>query len=120
MTKILIIEDDPYHARLMIKLLERAGYKVLHESEGESGLKLALSEKPDLILLDMGLPDLDGQTAAGLIKGSSFLLETAVIAVTAWPQDTASKMARAYGCDGYISKPIKARSFADEVAKYLT
>jgi len=117
--KILIIEDDPYHARLMVKLLERAGYQVLHEAEGESGLKLALSEKPDLILLDMGLPDLDGQTAAGLIKGSTFLSETAVIAVTAWPKDTASKMAQAYGCDGYISKPIKARHFAAEVAKYL-
>lgn len=119
MTKILIIEDDPYHARLMVKLLERAGYEVLHEAEGESGLKLALSEKPDLILLDMGLPDLDGQTAAGLIKGSTFLSETPVIAVTAWPKDTASKMAQAYSCDGYISKPIKARRFATEVAKYL-
>ncbi len=94
----------------------------LHESLiilQEEGLQKALAVVPDLILLDMGLPDIDGQTVAGLIKGSSLLSNVPLVAVTAWPQDVAEEMARAYGCDGYFSKPIKAREFAGQVAKYF-
>ncbi len=119
MKTILILEDDPQQARLMRRLLEYAGYRVLHEAGGERGLQTALAVKPDLILLDLGLPDLDGQTVAALIKHSPELAHTPLVAVTAWPKDTASQMARAYGCDGYISKPIKAREFARQLATYF-
>jgi two-component system cell cycle response regulator DivK len=78
-----------------------------------------MSTAPDLILLDMGLPDLDGQTVAGLIKGSTLLADIPLVAVTAWPQDVAADMAKAYGCDGYLSKPISARQFADQVTRFL-
>lgn len=119
MKTILIMEDDPYHARLMRRLLEREGYSIVHADCGERGLQLALEIEPDLILLDLGLPDLDGQTVAGLLKGSTLLAAIPLVAVTAWPQETASQMAAAYGCEGYISKPISARDFVAEVATYF-
>lgn len=119
MKTILVLEDDPQQARLIKRLLEHAGHRVLHAPDGESGLMMALAEKPDLVLLDLGLPDLDGQTVAGLIRGSSQLSGTPLVAVTAWPQDTAGQMSYAYGCDGYISKPISAREFASQIAAYL-
>ena len=119
MKKILIMEDDPYQARLMQRLLERADYQIMIESNGESGLRAALLSRPDLILLDMGLPDLDGQTVAGLLKASDILSKIPLVVVTAWPQDTAAAIAKAYGCDGYISKPVHAREFANQVASFI-
>ncbi len=119
MTTILIMEDDPHQSRLMRRLLEYAGYSVVVAPDGEGGLRMAMSTVPDLILLDMGLPDLDGQTVAGLVKGSSLLSRIPLVAVTAWPQDFAAEMAGAYGCDGYLSKPISAREFADQVGRFL-
>ncbi len=119
MKTVLILEDDPQQARLMRRLLEHGGYRVLTEGTGESGLRTALATLPDIILLDMGLPDLDGQTVAGLIKGSSMLARIPLVAVTAWPQDFAAEMAEAYGCDGYLSKPISARIFAEQISEFL-
>ncbi len=119
MKTILIMEDDPYQSRLMQRLLERADYHILIESNGESGLQTAMAVMPDLILLDMGLPDLDGQTVAALLKGSEALSHIPVVVVTAWPQDTAAAIAEAYGCEGYISKPVNAREFANQIAGYL-
>ncbi|MBN1248034.1 MAG: response regulator [Anaerolineae bacterium] len=119
MTTILIMEDNPHQLRLMRRLLEHAGYTVLEAPDGERGLRAAMASVPDLILLDMGLPDLDGQTVVGLLKGSTLLARTPVVAVTAWPEDYAAEMAAAYGCDGYLSKPISARLFAEQVGAYL-
>lgn len=119
MTTILIMEDDAHQSRLMRRLLEHGGYDVRVAADGESGLRSAMASVPDLILLDMGLPDLDGQTVAGLIKGSSLLSSIPLVAVTAWPQDVAAEMASAYGCDGYFSKPISARQFADQITAFL-
>ncbi len=68
----------------------------------------------------MGSPDLDGQTVVGLLKGSTLLAQTPVVAaVTAWPEDYAAEMAKAYGCDGHLSKPISAHLFAEQVSSYL-
>lgn len=119
MKTILVFEDDPTQARLMQRILEYGGYQVHCALNGEQGLQIALALVPDLILLDMGLPDIDGQTVAGLIKGSSLLADIPLVAVTAWPQDVAEDMAHAYGCDGYFSKPIRVREFAEQVARYF-
>ena len=83
MKTILIMEDDPYQSRLMQRLLERSDYRILIESNGESGLRAAMLSHPDLILLDMGLPDLDGQTVAGLLKASDTLSKIPLVVVTA-------------------------------------
>ncbi len=119
MATILIFEDDPHQSRLMRRLLEHAGHQVTVAHNGEDGLRMAMASVPDVILLDMGLPDMDGQTIAGLIKGSSLLGHIPLIAVTAWPEDFAGQMAQAYGCDGYLSKPISARTFATQIEAFL-
>lgn len=119
MTTVLLIEDYPDNARLVIRTLEPHGYRVLHAPDAESGLRMALEEVPDLILLDLGLPDLEGETLAAIIKRKPELAHVPVIAVTAWPPDTAAEITKAYGCDGYISKPISPRAFPSQISAYL-
>jgi two-component system cell cycle response regulator DivK len=119
MKTILLIEDNVDNAKIAMRSLEPHGYRLLHAPDGESGLVMAMEKKPDLILLDLGLPDVEGQTLAALIK-SSEIGRVPLVAVTAWPPDTAAQMATAYGCDGYISKPISPRRFPSQVAAYLT
>ena len=119
MKTILLMEDDPYQARLVIRIMENQGYCVLHAPDGESGLQMAMEGKVDIILLDLGLPDMDGQTIAALIRSMPHISQVPVIAVTAWPPDTARQMAQAYGCNGYISKPISPKNFPSQIAPYF-
>ncbi|MEM7032246.1 MAG: response regulator [Chloroflexota bacterium] len=118
-TTVLMIEDNENNARLVQRVLEASELNVLHAENGETGLQMAMEDQPDLILLDLGLPDVDGQTLASFIKRVPELAKVPLIALTAWPEDTARKMAEAYGCDGYIAKPINTRTFAEEVKAYL-
>ncbi len=119
MKTILLIEDNADSARLVVRIMKSQGYRLLHASDGESGLQLAVQEKPNLILLDLGLPDLDGQTLIGLIKATPGLDQVPIVIITAWPPDTAKPMVKAYGCDGYIAKPISAKVFPTQIATYL-
>jgi two-component system cell cycle response regulator DivK len=119
MKTILLIEDYADSARLVLRTLKPYGYRLLHALDGESGLRMAVEEQPDLILLDLGLPDIEGQTLAALIKSLPALASVPLVAVTAWPPDTAEEMATAYGCDGYISKPISPKEFPSRIAAYL-
>jgi two-component system cell cycle response regulator DivK len=119
MLTILLIEDYADSARLVRRALEPYGYRLLHAEDGESGLRMAQEERPDLILLDMGLPDVEGQTLAGLLKRQAGLASVPLVALTAWPAATARDMARAYGCDDYISKPIDMHTFPQQVARHL-
>ncbi len=104
---------------LIKRVLEARKHHIIHVEDGESGLRTAVEEVPDLILIDLGLPDIDGQTLVALIKRVPELQNTPMVAVTAWPEDTAREMARAYGCDGFISKPINTRTFPDQIAEYI-
>ena len=101
------------------RILEARQYQIIHVTEGEAGLKAALEDRPDLILVDLGLPDIDGQTLVTIMKQMPELEGVPLVAVTAWPEDTAREMVLAYGCDGFISKPINTRTFADQIAEYL-
>lgn len=117
MANILVIEDDPNSARLTTRVLERAGHTVTHVAEGLTGLRMAGQTKPDLILLDLGLPDISGHTVAALINripGS-----TPIVAVTASADEATQRRALTYGCAGYITKPIDTREFPDQIADYL-
>ena len=120
MTTILVIEDIFDNAELVRKALTPRNYKVIHALDAETGLQMALNEAPDLILLDLGLPEYDGQTLAGWLRAEVKLNDTPIIAFTAWPHETARKMVESYGCNGYISKPIVSiKAFADQIAAYL-
>jgi CheY-like chemotaxis protein len=119
-SKILVIEDNQQNALLVRRVLEAQRHQVIHVEEGEAGFKTAVEELPDIILVDLGLPDIDGQTLVALLKRVPELSQIPVIAVTAWPEDTAREMAIAYGCDGFISKPINTRTFPDQVAGFMT
>lgn len=118
-SKILIVEDNQQNALLMKRVLQVRNHEIVHASDGESGLQAAVDEKPDLILIDLGLPDIDGQTLVAFIKRVPELENIPIVAVTAWPEDTAREMAQAYGCDGFISKPINTRTFPDQIAEFI-
>ena len=104
----------------MRRILEARNHQILQADDGESGLQIAVEETPDVILVDLGLPDIDGQTLVALIKRVPELKDIPMIAVTAWPEDTARAMAEAYGCNGFISKPINTRTFPDQIAEFIS
>jgi DNA-binding response OmpR family regulator len=116
---IVVIEDNPDSARLAQKLLTRGDYDVKLAEDGESGFDLVLESEPALVLVDLGLPDVDGQTIVAMLRQQPAIEQTPIIAFTAWPQDTAHEMATAYGCDGVITKPIDTRSFLDQIKAFL-
>ncbi len=119
MSTILIIEDNPQSARLAEKLLKRGGHTVAVADTGEQGFIKASQSPPDLILIDLGLPDVDGQTIIGIMRQQPQLSEIPLIAFTAWPSETATEMAKAYGCTGVIIKPIDTKAFAQQVENFI-
>jgi len=120
MIKILLIEDIPDNAELVRRVLSKSGYEIIHALDAETGLQLALTQHPDLILLDLGLPDYDGQTLAGWLRAESALDTTKIVALTAWPEETAKQMVESYGCDGYICKPItRVSEFVTQINSFL-
>lgn len=119
MALVVIVEDDKQSARMADKLLRNAGFQVMLAEDGEAGLTTIFENQPDVVLIDLGLPDIDGQTVVALLRQQTELAHTPIIAFTAWPEDTAHSMAEAYGCDGVITKPINTRLFAGQVSAYL-
>ena len=120
MTKILIVEDIPDNAELVRRILSARGYEVLHAPDAETGLQMAIQHQPDLVLLDLGLPDYDGLTLAGWLRAEPALTTVPIIAYTAWPPDTARQIAETYGCNGYIGKPIgSVKEFVQAVEGFL-
>lgn len=119
MAFILVIEDNPQTARMVVKLLTRHNHRVETSLTGEEGLMKLASLAPDLVLIDLGLPDIDGQTLMGIIREQPALNATPMIAFTAWSPAAASEMAKAYGCDGVITKPIDTRQFVKQVESFL-
>jgi len=120
MTKILIVEDNPDNVALARKILTAHGFEVVHAESAEHGYALAHEYHPDLILLDLGLPDYDGLTLAGQLREEAEFEKTPILAFTAWPAETARAMAESYGCSGFISKPIiKVADFVSAVNSHL-
>ncbi len=109
MARILVVEDNPANMKLSALLLRNAGHSVLSASDAESGLTIARSEQPDLILMDVQLPGMDGLTATALLKQDPATAAIPVIAVTAMAMTADRQKTRDAGCDGYISKPLSYR-----------
>lgn len=119
MSTIFVIEDNEQSARLVTKLLEHAGYTVETADTGEDAITLLEDRQPQLVLVDLGLPDMDGQTVVAYLRQQPHLDQTPIIAFTAWPRETAFQMAQAYGCDGVITKPLDTRAFIGQIEDYL-
>lgn len=116
MARIVHIEDDPANRLLVRKLLNRAGHEVLEAPDGIAGVRLACSSSPDLVLVDLNIPGLDGFEVTLRLRGEAGLQGVPIVAITAeGDRDTSL----AVGCDGFLQKPIDARTFADTIAKYL-
>jgi signal transduction histidine kinase len=116
MPKILHIEDDPANRLLVRKLLTPAGFDVVDAADGVEGVRKALEERPDLVLVDISIPGLDGYEVTLRLRADRTLRGVPIVAITAEGNRDASL---AVGCDGYLQKPIDARSFADTVRGYL-
>ncbi|NLI97925.1 response regulator [bacterium] len=119
MSSILVVEDNEGNQELLRVLLEMAGHKVTCASSADEGLRLARLMHPDLILMDMHLPGMDGYEATRLLKQDKELKMVPVIAVTAISDRHDEEVLRACGCDGYISKPIDTRQVAQDIAAVL-
>ena len=106
MAKILYVEDIEDNLLLVQKLTTSEGHELLGAENAEKGLELAISEKPDLILLDLGLPDSDGQTLSVWLRSEPTLEKVPIIVITAWPEEVARHTVEAYALDGYLCKPF--------------
>jgi cysteine sulfinate desulfinase/cysteine desulfurase-like protein/signal transduction histidine kinase len=116
MARILHIEDDPNNRRLVQKLLGAAGHEVIEAERGVEGIRLARDTLPDLVLVDINIPELDGYEVTLRLRGMPALREVPIVAITA-EGDRDSTLA--VGCDGFIAKPIDAAHFAETIAQFL-
>ena len=120
MVTVLVVEDNVANMKLASLLLRNAGHKVLSAVDAETGLTLARAERPDLILMDIQLPGMDGLEATALLKRDATTRAIPVIALTALAMKGDEERIRAAGCDGYIAKPIRYKVFLAAVAAQLT
>lgn len=116
MANILIIEDNPQNMKLAVFLLENAGHQVLQATNAMSGIMLAQSQRPDLILMDIQLPGVDGLAATRQLKSSPETRDIKIYALTAFAMKGDEEKMRAAGCDGYIAKPIRYQAFLETIA----
>jgi CheY-like chemotaxis protein len=119
MVRILVVEDNADNMTLISDVLHSLDYTVLSAKDGEDGIKLAQTEKPDLILMDLSLPRLDGWAATRAIKSDSALADIPIIALTAHAMSGDRERALEAGCTDYISKPINMRDLTSKLRQYL-
>ena len=118
MKKILIVEDVDVNRDLLVQLLED-DYELVEAADGREGLEKATSEKPDLILLDIQIPEMDGYEVTRHIRADDSIKETPIIAVTAHAMAGDQQTAMEAGCNDYLSKPIDEDQLWAKVEKYL-
>jgi two-component system cell cycle response regulator DivK len=119
MARILVVEDNAANMTLAVYLLESVGHEVLSASDAEAGLARARSEHPDLILMDIQLPGMDGLEATAQLKREENTRGIPVIALTALAMKGDEERILAAGCDGYIAKPMRYKEFLATVAEQL-
>lgn len=118
--QILVVEDTFINMKLVCMLLEKARYRVLRADNAEDGIALAQRHLPDLILMDIQLPGMDGLEATRLLKEADATRHIKVVALTAFAMKGDEEKMIAAGCDGYIAKPIQYKNFLGEVEKTLS
>ncbi len=118
-TAILIVDDNPVNLKLARVLLTTSGYNVHTATDAEHALDLLNTLRPQLILMDIQLPGMDGLTLTRQLKARSEFRDVPIIALTAYAMKGDDERAIASGCAGYISKPIDTRNFTTQIAQYL-
>ena len=118
-TRILVVEDQADNLRILRDLLSSVGYEILEAVTGDEGVTLATSQHPDLILMDIQLPGMDGYEATRRIKADPALKSIPIIAVTSYALSGDEQKARAAGCDGYIAKPYSPRQMLAKVREVI-
>lgn len=116
---ILIVEDNPMNAELMTDLLEECGYAVIHAASGEEGISLATNRLPDLVLMDVSLPVLDGLSASRILKDQAATANIPIVAVTAHAMKGDRERVLAAGCAGYVTKPIDIGTFVPSLLEIV-
>ncbi len=117
--RVLIVEDQEDNRKILRDLLASADFVPLEATTGEEGVRLAETERPDLILMDIQLPGMDGYEATRRIKGNPSLQAIPIIAVTSYALSGDDVKAREAGCDGYVTKPFSPRALLAKVREYL-
>jgi len=117
--RILYVEDDAPSRMLVKQVLQFAGYKVFEAEDGMTGIRVAQEAKPDLILMDINMPGLDGHEAATKIKSLPGMSDLPIIAVTANVMEGDRERALTAGCDGYLAKPIDVDALPDQITEFL-
>ncbi|MHC1781401.1 MAG: response regulator [Anaerolineaceae bacterium] len=117
--KILVIEDNEQNMYLVTFILEKHDFQVIQAYNGIEGVALAAGQEPDLILLDIQLPEMDGYTVARELRKNERLRETPIVAVTSYAMPGDREQALLAGCSGYIEKPINPDTFVFQIEDYL-
>ncbi|MEZ4671042.1 MAG: response regulator [Anaerolineae bacterium] len=117
--KILYVEDNPQNMRLVRKILVAAGYEVIEAMNGLSGVATAARETPDLILMDVNLPDINGLEATSRLKATPQLSWIPIVALTANAMHGDRENCLAAGCDGYLAKPVMKNELLNAVAQFI-
>ena len=116
---ILVIEDNELNMKLVRSLLKMSSYVMVEAVDAETGIKLAREKKPDLILMDIQLPGMDGLSATKIIKEDPSLKDIPVVALTSYAMQGDKEKAMESGCAGYIAKPIDTRKFLKTVSQFV-
>jgi two-component system cell cycle response regulator DivK len=118
-TRVLVVEDNDRNLKLVRDVLVHAGFVVVEARSGEQGVTLAREAPPDLVLMDLGLPGMDGTEALRLLRGYPATAGIPVVAVTAYAMPTDEERSRAAGFDGYLTKPLDVLALPGQVRGYL-
>ena len=118
--RILVVEDQPDNRQIIRDMLAPTDYEITEAENGEQALTAIAKQRPDLILMDIQLPVMDGYTATRQIKANPALRSIPIIAVTSHALDGEEQTARAAGCDGYVPEPYSPRQLLAKVYQYLT
>ncbi len=119
MKRVLVVDDNDANLHLVRFILEKHGFEAIEARNGTEGVELAIREKPDLVLLDVQLPDIDGLEVAKRIRASEADGRIPIIALTSYAMPGDRERMLAAGCNGYIAKPIDVRTFIAEIERYL-
>ena len=117
---ILVIEDNQLNMKLVRALLKIGDYHILEAINAETGIRLTREHHPDLVLIDIQLPDMDGLKATRIIKEDPAIKDTPVVAITSYAMQGDEEKAYEAGCVGFITKPIDTRHFLETISKFIT